>query len=219
MDVLTPLQKTFLHRFGKSPFQKSFYLTGGTALAAFYLQHRLSDDLDFFTDNPGETRRVIPWLEETARGMKWTLQILRQTGSFIDCFFESGAGERLDVDFAQDAPFRLEETRLLPEFKIYIDNLTDIACNKLSALFDRAEAKDFVDLYFLDHEFQPFEKILDQAKTKHVGLDNYWLAQALLRIQVIEKLPRMLKEVSLSQLKVFFLEKAKNLIEPPSSIQ
>jgi len=25
-----------------------FYLTGGTALAEFYLHHRLSEDLDFF---------------------------------------------------------------------------------------------------------------------------------------------------------------------------
>jgi hypothetical protein len=28
----------------------SFYLTGGTALAEFYLQHRLSEDLDFFSE-------------------------------------------------------------------------------------------------------------------------------------------------------------------------
>ncbi|MDO8575572.1 MAG: nucleotidyl transferase AbiEii/AbiGii toxin family protein [bacterium] len=29
---------------------ESFYLTGGTALAEFYLQHRLSEDLDFFSE-------------------------------------------------------------------------------------------------------------------------------------------------------------------------
>src|SRR3989338_9005892 len=28
----------------------SFYLSGGTALAEFYLQHRLSEDLDFFSE-------------------------------------------------------------------------------------------------------------------------------------------------------------------------
>lgn len=28
---------------------RGFYLTGGTALSEFYLQHRYSDDLDFFT--------------------------------------------------------------------------------------------------------------------------------------------------------------------------
>lgn len=29
----------------------AFYLTGGTALSAFYLEHRVSEDLDFFTDS------------------------------------------------------------------------------------------------------------------------------------------------------------------------
>lgn len=28
----------------------NFYLTGGTALSEFYLQHRLSEDLDFFSE-------------------------------------------------------------------------------------------------------------------------------------------------------------------------
>ncbi len=29
----------------------NFYLSGGTALAEFYLLHRLSEDLDFFSPN------------------------------------------------------------------------------------------------------------------------------------------------------------------------
>ena len=32
-----------------------------------------------------------------------------------------------------DAPFRLQPTQFVPEFRIQVDNLTDIACNKLSA--------------------------------------------------------------------------------------
>jgi len=30
-------------------YEDKIYLTGGTALSRFYFQHRLSDDLDFFT--------------------------------------------------------------------------------------------------------------------------------------------------------------------------
>ena len=67
MEILTPLHKSFIRKFSESPFQKSFFLTGGTALAAFYLQHRLSEDLDFFTENSGEVRYVLPWAEERAK--------------------------------------------------------------------------------------------------------------------------------------------------------
>lgn len=47
--ILTPNQKSFLHEFTKSELRNVFRLTGGTALSAFYLEHRLSEDLDFFS--------------------------------------------------------------------------------------------------------------------------------------------------------------------------
>ena len=46
---LTPLQADFLARFFATGTGQSFFLTGGTALAAFYLHHRMSVDLDLFT--------------------------------------------------------------------------------------------------------------------------------------------------------------------------
>jgi len=46
--VLTPLQNSFLNEFFE--LTSDFYLTGGTALSAFYLLHRYSEDLDLFAD-------------------------------------------------------------------------------------------------------------------------------------------------------------------------
>ena len=37
---------------------KHFYLTGGTALAEYYLQHRLSEDLDFFSEGEFDLQAV-----------------------------------------------------------------------------------------------------------------------------------------------------------------
>ena len=51
MDVLNKPQKDFLELFKQNNFLvKKFYLTGGTALAAFYLYHRYSEDIDFFSE-------------------------------------------------------------------------------------------------------------------------------------------------------------------------
>ena len=44
-----PRQRAFLLRFFSLDVGARFLLTDGTALAAFYLRHRLSRDLDLFT--------------------------------------------------------------------------------------------------------------------------------------------------------------------------
>jgi predicted nucleotidyltransferase component of viral defense system len=62
---LTPLQAAFLTRFFATDSGQLFFLTGGTALAAFYLHHRLSVDLDLFTLDDlalQETDVLIPQL-------------------------------------------------------------------------------------------------------------------------------------------------------------
>jgi predicted nucleotidyltransferase component of viral defense system len=57
--ALTPAQRKLIEALAKSPIRDSFYLSGGTALAGFYVKHRVSKDLDFFTrsDVPVETLR------------------------------------------------------------------------------------------------------------------------------------------------------------------
>ncbi len=46
-SILTPKQLNFLELVSKEKQLTSrFYFTGGTALAEFYLQHRLSEDID-----------------------------------------------------------------------------------------------------------------------------------------------------------------------------
>jgi len=49
MAILTPFQQQLLRAIGQTQIAENFYLTGGTALAAYFLQHRLSEDLDFFS--------------------------------------------------------------------------------------------------------------------------------------------------------------------------
>jgi hypothetical protein len=44
--ILSDFQRAFLRIFTSLPDQDRFYLTGGTALAEYYLAHRLSYDFD-----------------------------------------------------------------------------------------------------------------------------------------------------------------------------
>ncbi|KKQ79719.1 MAG: hypothetical protein UT01_C0030G0011 [Candidatus Daviesbacteria bacterium GW2011_GWA1_38_7] len=50
-SILTTEQFNFLeYAQAQASIIKNFYLTGGTALAEFYFQHRLSEDIDLFSE-------------------------------------------------------------------------------------------------------------------------------------------------------------------------
>jgi predicted nucleotidyltransferase component of viral defense system len=213
MDLLTSLQRSLLREIAKSPLGDQFFLTGGTALAAFYLHHRYSLDLDLFTSNPTAVAQVPPTMQEITRRLGLQVEFTRVLDTFMEVFVASSSGERVEFDFAQDSPYRLEPVRKDPELGIRVDNLTDIACNKLSALFDRAEPKDFVDVYFVVRETMPFDQLLSLARLKHVGIDDYWLAVALARVDTVAVLPRMVKTVTLAELRAFFLARARELMD------
>ena len=58
--ILTPKQLEFLELIKiESEITKRFYLTGGTALSEFYLKHRLSEDIDLFTEENEVDQKLI----------------------------------------------------------------------------------------------------------------------------------------------------------------
>ena len=58
--ILTPKQLNFLELVqADTQITKRFYFTGGTALAEFYLQHRLSEDIDLFTEEEEVNQSVV----------------------------------------------------------------------------------------------------------------------------------------------------------------
>lgn len=213
MTVLNTSQDAFLRAFARSPLQPSFHLTGGTALAAFYLQHRFSEDLDFFTGDPAIFAGVRAEVDRLCAALGGRFELERSFQSFLDGEWITAKGDRVKMDFAVDSPYRLEPRVLQKDYGLYIDGALDIACNKLSALFDRAEAKDFVDVYFIFHEMIPSDTLIKRAGEKHVGLDPYLLARMFLRVRDIRTLPKMIKPLSLQLLQEYFLDLAKRMMD------
>src|SRR3989338_2341439 len=59
-EILTSDQKKFLQLASEESYiSREFYLSGGTALSAFYLFHRYSEDLDFFIEKEEVNLEVI----------------------------------------------------------------------------------------------------------------------------------------------------------------
>lgn len=183
MEIINKVQKEILSQFGDIPDSNEFYLTGGTALSFFYLKHRRSNDLDFFTNTPDF---ILPFsynLEDNLKNKGCLTQRQRGLHSFVEIMATKDR-ESTIIHLAQDAPYRLEAVKQFIDYpKLNVDSLKDIATNKLLALFGRATLRDFIDVYFLikQKHFTAKELVLG-AKHKDPGFDLYWLGVALERI-------------------------------------
>ena len=212
--ILTPIQKVFLSAFASLPDQAQFFLAGGTALAEYYLGHRLSFDLDIFTGVDG---LVLPTSYQiakhfTERGLQ--VSVIRRFSSFAQFLFTQGQ-ESLKVDLAFDSPYRFEPP-VLTETGVYVNDYADLRVDKLLAYFGRAEPRDAVDLYFI-MEREPIQPLLEQAAQKDPGFDLYWFAAALNRAESFpdeaERWPvKMLKPFEPVKIKRKFQELALELM-------
>ena len=209
MEILNSIQREILNIFGAAEGSKNFYLTGGTALSAFYLKHRKSNDLDFFT-SVQET--IIPFsygLEGVLKSRGISTQRQRGTNSFVELLAEKHS-ETMIIHLAQDSPFHLEKTRYSKEFpNLRIDSLIDIASNKLLALFSRATLRDFIDVYCLVKKAKiTQDELIDKARMKDPGFDLYWLGVALERINTFSEnssgMLLLIESVNFKDLLVFF---------------
>lgn len=182
MEILTNLQKKILNLFSDLPDKEAFYLTGGTALSAFFLKHRKSHALDFFTN----TEELIPSfsqkLEESLKEKGLRVERLRGFHSFVELSVNSPPDSTI-IHFALDSPFRFEQPFDTNEFPgLRVDSLIDIASNKLLALFGRAALRDFIDVYFISHEYFTKNELIEKARQKDPGFDLYWLGIAMERV-------------------------------------
>jgi hypothetical protein len=140
-EILLPAQKHLLSAFARSRLAGTFYLSGGTALCAFHLRHRVSDDLDFFSELEVPVEAVLDFLGGLNMGAP-DYHHLFDRRIFL---LREARGAALKVEFTR-YPFARCEAGLEID-GIRVDSLRDILANKLLALTERSEPKDFVDLY------------------------------------------------------------------------
>ncbi len=206
--ILTNAQKKVIAAVSQEPNLTAVYLSGGTALAAYYLNHRISDDLDFFYFEKIEKI----FLHSFTENLKSLIgaDVLRFERLYDrDQFFFKFGHEELKVEFS-NYPFRqLEKTILMDGMQI--DSLRDIAANKLMALLDRFDPKDFVDLYFIFKKFTLADVRDDVEKKFGIKIDDIFLGGELAKVKRIEALPKMIKKITIEGLKIFFAERAKEL--------
>lgn len=202
-EILNKEQKMAIKCISQESLLSHFYLTGGTALANYYLFHRLSEDLDFFTSQNIEMiflHHFAERLKETLKAAQVRFEKLYDRNQFFFSFADSN--KELKVEFTK-YPFKQIES-FSQKDGINVDSLRDIAANKLFTILDRFEPKDFIDLFFIFQIFD-FEQVRRDAESKfETKIDDVFLGGELMKVKRIVALPKMIKDLSLLKLNNFF---------------
>ncbi|MDE3089702.1 MAG: nucleotidyl transferase AbiEii/AbiGii toxin family protein [Chloroflexota bacterium] len=203
------MQKSFLTEFFRQPVGREFFLTGGTALAEFYLRHRFSEDIDLFTLNEAALHDAsisLPAIMENL-GVKFEERI--RTTSFQQVFLHA-VDEELKIDFVRDVGAQFGEHQVVGN--IIVDSELNIAVNKVTAIFGRTTPKDFVDLYFLLKKGHNLDELMLSAKGKDLGFTEFYFAAMLRESRRLSALPRMVEPLTLEELHAFFQPLAEQIM-------
>jgi len=214
--AVTPLKRDFLKSFFSQ--EKRFFLTGGSALGLFYLEHRYSYDLDFFSEEH------VTWLELDGvmhlctSQIGATLELLRDSPTFRRYIItRNDDTEIIDIVVAVESQIDPEKPWI---GDIRVDTLHEIMLNKITTLISRCELKDIVDLYFLEKQGFLVETYFEEAQKKDGGLDPSMISLLLNSLTVSELPDYMIKPLSLEELRSFIkdLKRRMALMAYPDAI-
>lgn len=179
-----------------------YYLAGGTALALME-GHRVSVDLDIFTERMRDAEEVLDRLR-------------RQVPELSVTSLEAGT-VYVDVHGVQVSVIEYRHPLLGPTVAtdgLALANRDDIAAMKLSAIANRGSRKDFVDLWVLLTRHRPLAEYLALYEKKFEQRDVGHVVRSLVHFDDADRDPplRLLLDVDWELVKRDFRSRAEGLL-------
>ncbi len=171
---------------------KQFYLSGGTALGSWYLHHRESYDLDFFSDRPFNGEKITQWIKQHEGKLEYQSVVINDDFGFYTFMFRYADNSRFKVDFAHYTSHRL--TKGINWKGLEIDSMYEISVNKTHTIRTHPRERDYVDLYCVLKETNwNIDKLLIDADRKfEMTTDILQVAKHFLKAREITDFPKML---------------------------
>ena len=195
----TPLKRDFLKAFFAR--EKRFFLTGGSALGLFYLEHRHSYDVDLFSLERPDWSELDGLMRLCAEAIGAALELRRDAPTFRRYQLVRG-NDREFVDIVLNVPPQIDPEK--PWIAgIRVDTLHEILINKITTLISRCELKDIVDLFFLEKDGYRIEDYFEEARQKDGGLDPAMVSLLLDSLRITELPDYLIKPLTLVDLCAF----------------
>jgi len=216
-SALTPLQRDILEGLAG---EDSVYLSGAAALSAFYLRHRQSLDLDFFTADLPALERLARRLEAFALDRELDLEAVQTTPMFRR-YRVSRGDEHTLVDLVFEPVQQLVAVADKPTADgVRYDALPDLVANKLTALLGRGDVKDLVDLYWLADSGVDVLASMADARLKDGGIEPGTLAWVMRSVALNPERLLLMRSVSAEELGAFrdrLVERLLSMAWPPEA--
>jgi hypothetical protein len=178
-DVLYPFQDRVIKVINQA--DTGFYLTGGTASSRGYLQHRFSDDLDYFVN---DDNWFGLWVERLIQALNkdWNCEVLMKEERFARLNLVQ-KDVSLKIEMINEVPARRGETLNHPVLG-RLDSAENIFANKVTALLDREEPKDFADIWgFCCLKNLSLQAAITDTQSKAAGIFPADLGRVLCSVQ------------------------------------
>jgi len=193
-----------LRHLSGQDYLKDFRLVGGTALA-LYWGHRVSVDLDFFTDNNVNLDVLEMNLEQKIEGAKMDSK---------NPIGRSYTINNVVCDFL-NYPYRFQHVAQNAD-GIQLGHIDDVVTLKLGALANRGAKKGVYDLYYILHAYT-VPQLSEMYKTMYRVTDVFPLLKSLVYFgDAEEQLPPHLikdKKLTCPQVKKFILNKVNEYVK------
>ena len=210
--ILSKKQQELLDLIGRDKnLCQSFYLTGGTALAEFYLHHRYSEDLDFFSEHEFEPQSVSVFWQKIKKTVGIKKVDFEQSFN-RNLFFLHLGKEVIKTEFTYFPFPRIEAKKKIGG--LAIDSLLDIAVNKIFTIYQKPRARDFIDLYFIIQKNKKLTiaDLVKKAKVKFDWhIDPLQLGAQFMQATVLKDYPRMIVKTDDEKWQNFFVGEAEKL--------
>lgn len=217
--ILTDLQIKILKIFFSSSLGHKFFLTGGTALSAFYLAHRLSKDFDLFSIKAFDSLELEKIIEHIATETSATIKTKVKSKTYYEIYLEGKTKKWIQrIDFVKDQPVTFGRKTKTDD--VIVDSLENIASGKILALYGRFEPKDYIDLYFICRKTPlDFFELFEKTKKKDSGLNEFYFANIISDVENLREFPEVIKTFGRKDFTNFFLDLSDKLfkkIKPPA---
>lgn len=168
-ETVSPHLLSVLKKIQQLPELSAFRLVGGTSLA-LQIGHRISVDIDLFTDKSFDIAELQKTLNKTFDSFE---VLWANKNGFVSTI------DDIKVDFFDwHIPFIKEP---IVEDGVCLAHMEDIGAMKLEAITTRKEKKDFIDIAFILKSYD-LAKLLTAHKIKYPYMSTKFVIESLLAV-------------------------------------